>query len=71
MNVLSKHQLGIKYQNYMFVNTMISNPAIKTVSKYILYKHGTVSCGMLKLLKMVALFFTGRVMTKVRGTKIQ
>ena len=29
MNVLSKHQLGIKYQNYMFVNTMISNPAIR------------------------------------------
>ena len=38
MNFLSKHQLGIKYQNYMFVNTMISNPAIKTVSKYILNK---------------------------------
>lgn len=71
MNVLSKHQLGIKYQNYMFVNTMISNPVIKTVSKYILYKTWDGKLWNAEIIENGSAFFTGRVMTKVRGTKIQ
>ena len=38
MNIFSKQQLSAKYSNYIFVNTLLANPAVKTVSKFILYK---------------------------------
>lgn len=72
MNVLSKHQLGIKYQNYMFVNTMISNPAIKTVSKYILYKTWDGKLWNAEIIENgSAFFFHWQGNDKVRDTKIQ
>lgn len=38
MEFRSKQQAGIKYDNYMFVNALTSNDAVKTVSKFISYK---------------------------------
>lgn len=44
----------------MFVNTMISNPAIKTVSKYILYKTWDGKLWNAEIIENGSAFFTGR-----------
>ncbi|HFS5871951.1 TPA: DUF4751 family protein [Citrobacter werkmanii] len=69
MNILSKHQLGIKYQNYMFINTMISNPAIKTVSKYILYKTWDGKLWNAEIIENGSAFFHWQGNDKSKGHK--
>lgn len=46
------------YQYYLFVNTQLSNPSIKTVSKYIEYKTWTGQIWRAEIIESGNVFFS-------------
>lgn len=65
MNIFSKQQISAKYSNYMFVNTLLANPAVKTVSKFILYKTWNGQLWNAEVIDDGNAFSIGRVVIKV------
>lgn len=63
MNVYTQ-ALQVGYDHYLFVNTQLSNPTIKSVSRYIEYRTWSGQIWRTEVIERGNAFFTGKDMTE-------